>query len=174
VTTNLPCALTVNVRLRAAASVVALVLTVMLAGCERYSLDRQMEELCKKDGGVTVYEKVSLPAHHWDWANRVTLGMPSLDLAADENRDMRSQDIADGQYQLITDRLTLKDGDPMKGQGVLARTEQRVVRTKDNKVLGVAVSYGRVGGDFIVIGHWSSATCPMPAPRVLALFTREN
>ena len=37
-------------------------LTTALAGCERWSLDRQMEELCKKDGGIKVYETVTLPA----------------------------------------------------------------------------------------------------------------
>lgn len=36
-------------------------LTVVLGGCERWALDRQMEEMCRKDGGVKVYEKVRDP-----------------------------------------------------------------------------------------------------------------
>lgn len=41
-----------------------LVLTVFiptLNGCEKYALDRQMRELCEKDGGTKVYETVILP-----------------------------------------------------------------------------------------------------------------
>lgn len=40
----------------------ALLLSLGLAGCERWELDRQMEELCRKDGGVKVYEAVTLSA----------------------------------------------------------------------------------------------------------------
>lgn len=42
-----------------------------LAGCERWALDQQMEELCKKDGGIRVYETVTLPAS--DFSN---IGQP--------------------------------------------------------------------------------------------------
>lgn len=37
-----------------------------LAGCEKYALDRQMAELCKKDGGLEVYETVTLPRSAFD------------------------------------------------------------------------------------------------------------
>jgi hypothetical protein len=164
----------VNARPRPLAIVLALLLTAMLVGCERYALDRQMEELCKKDGGVTVYETVSLPGRYWDWANRVALGPSTADRSTDENRDVRVRAIADGQYELITDSLTLVDGDTMKGNGKLVRIEQRVVRTRDSKLLGMSVHYNRRGGDFIVIGHPSASSCPSPSPQVLSLFTRED
>jgi len=33
----------------------------LLAGCEKHDLDKRMGELCRKNGGVTVYETVRLP-----------------------------------------------------------------------------------------------------------------
>ena len=38
----------------------------LISGCEKFELDRQMEELCKKDGGVRVYETVKLPPELFD------------------------------------------------------------------------------------------------------------
>ena len=42
-----------------------------LAGCEKYALDRQMEELCKKDAGLEVFETVTLPRSAFDPTGRV-------------------------------------------------------------------------------------------------------
>ena len=38
-----------------------LLLVLLLAGCEKHRLDEQVKELCAKDGGVKVYETVTLP-----------------------------------------------------------------------------------------------------------------
>ena len=43
-----------------------LAVAILLSGCEKFALDRQMEELCKKDGGVKVYETVTLPPEMFD------------------------------------------------------------------------------------------------------------
>ena len=43
-----------------------LLAAVAISGCEKYALDRQMEELCKKDGGVRIFEHVKLPANRFD------------------------------------------------------------------------------------------------------------
>ena len=34
---------------------------LLLLGCEQARVDAQMEELCKQDGGMKIYEKVVLP-----------------------------------------------------------------------------------------------------------------
>ena len=44
---------------------------LLLTVCEKFALDRQMEELCKKGGGVKVYETVTLPPEMFDqWGVR--------------------------------------------------------------------------------------------------------
>ncbi len=48
-----------------------------LSGCEKFALDRQMEELCKKDGGVKIYETVTLPASMFDRLGDPFPGWPS-------------------------------------------------------------------------------------------------
>jgi len=43
-----------------------LVLLSALCGCHRFALDRQMKELCKIDGGIKVYETVTLSPADYD------------------------------------------------------------------------------------------------------------
>ncbi|MBE7418527.1 MAG: hypothetical protein HS128_12420 [Ideonella sp.] len=145
-----------------------LVISWLLAGCERWDLDRQMEALCKKDAGVKVYEKVTLPPEMFDqngepfpgWANRPP-----------EQRLGPSYRIT----WVITD---LKRGDPMRGEGRLSRSRREVVRLSDGKVLGESVSYSRSGGDFIVLGHFTSNTCPerlgLPRDLIHAVFIKRG
>lgn len=59
---------------RMTATLVSILLVATLAGCEKYELDRQMEALCKKDGGVRVYEKVHLPMNLFDTTGRLITG----------------------------------------------------------------------------------------------------
>lgn len=125
-------------------------IVIALASCERFALDRQMEQLCAMDGGVRVHEKVTLPAAMFDqnedpfpgWRQRAA--------------DRRLGD----DFRLIEEITYLKQGDPVKGEGQLRRVHWRVVRASDAKVLGEGVRYGRSGGDFIVLGHFSSNACP--------------
>lgn len=125
--------------------------TLLLPGCEKYALDRQMEELCAKDGGVRVYEKVVLPAEMFDengdpfpgWTSRP----PEQRLGSD--------------YQLDYQTTYIKQGEPLKGEGRLSRHYWKVMRKIDRKILGEGISYGRSGGDFIVLGHFTSKSCPI-------------
>ena len=130
-------------------------LTLTLTGCEKFALDRQMEELCKKDGGVRVYEIVMLPASMFDqlgdpfpgWRARVLQGKPEERLGAE--------------YRYVVERVHLKNGDPLKGEGRLDRTSERIYRRADGKLMGEAISYGRSGGDFIAYAHPTSKSCPI-------------
>ncbi len=126
----------------------------LLTGCEKFALDRQMEELCKKDGGVKVYETVTLPPEMFDqwgdpfpgWRGRVLQGKPEERLGPD--------------YRYVVERHYLKEGDPLKGEGRLTRHVTQIIRRADNKLMGEAVSYGRSGGDFIAYAHPTSKSCP--------------
>lgn len=132
-------------------SLIVLLPLLLLAGCEKYALDRQMEELCKKDGGLTIYEKVKLPASRFD-SNGEIIPIRPIHL----NPEGRYGP----EYKLITNRKILKKGDPVKGEGRLERTELTLMRVRDQKILAIAVRYSRIGGDFIAYSHFSSKACP--------------
>jgi hypothetical protein len=122
-----------------------------LVGCERYALDRQMEELCKKDGGIKVYETITLsPAEYDKLLKYVTIAKTQEDIFGPDYR-----------YVWISEALVGKDADPEKGQGRLTRNYLKIYRRSDGKLLGEAVTYGRSGGDGFTFGfHPSSKVCP--------------
>lgn len=125
-----------------------------LFGCEKDKLDKQMAELCKKDGGNKVYETVVLPAHMFDESGYPFPGWRDRQ----DKEDRLSKD-----YLYIHDKTILKDGDPFKGQGRLSRIQIKVVRKKDQKILGETVAYIRAGGDGFVLGHYTMNSCPKAA-----------
>lgn len=132
-------------------------LTIPLGGCEKYELDRQMEKLCKKDGGVTIYEKITLPSDRFDSNGEIIPIRPV---------HLNPEGVYGPEYRLITLRTTLKEGDPVRGEGRLDRTERRLIRLSDGKLLAVAVRYGRSGGDLIAYAHFSSKSCPPPTREI--------
>ncbi|MBX3647692.1 MAG: hypothetical protein KF766_08520 [Rhodocyclaceae bacterium] len=127
---------------------------LLLTGCEKYTLDRQMEELCAKDGGVKVYETVTLPPEMFDqwgdpfpgWRKKVLQGKPEERLGSE--------------YRYVMEIENLKCGDALNGEGELRRFVVRIYRRSDSKLMGEATSYGRSGGDFIAIAHPTSKSCP--------------
>jgi len=135
-------------------------LALLQSGCERYALDRQMEELCRKDGGVKVYESVRLPADRFDLTGRV-ISSPAQEMG----RGVFVQ-VVQGGYGIESRDEVIKAGDPFKGfvsEGRLLRFTTTVRRLSDGKVLGEEISYGRTGGD-ISLGHPSQSICPNPRP----------
>ena len=141
--------------------VVAIPLTaislISLAGCERWALDRQMEELCKKDGGVKVYETVKLPASEFSktgqpLARYIPLAKSDADYLGPDYRYLRKIEILDG-----------KNADIEKGEGRLTRSYVAIYRKSDEHLLGESVSYGRGGGDGFTFGFQPSGNyCPKP------------
>jgi hypothetical protein len=141
----------------------AAALFLILSGCERWALDKQMEELCKKDGGVKVYEQVKVPTGWLDVAGRPNLKVfPTRDVGGGMSRQV----LAD-QYVIETRRQDIKrasNDDPgFYTEGRLSRYAIVVRRVADNKTLGEEVSYGRSGGD-LSLGHPSYRSCPDPRP----------
>lgn len=139
-----------------------------LQGCEKYELDRQMHALCEKDGGLRVYETVTLPPDKFDQNGDP---FPGWRTRPDEAR------LGD-EFRLIRETTELKRGDPMKGEGRLTRYHWKVLRKVDGKVLGEGTMYGRSGGDFIALGHFTSDTCPaglgVPRDVIQAVFVKEG
>jgi len=137
-----------------------LVLCVALFGCERWTLDKQMEELCAKDGGIKVYETVTLPAS--DFSN---VGQP---LARYERNAKSREEIFGPDYRYLAEEKYIVGDRQTKvehGAGTLARTRTSIYRRADNKLLGERIFYQRGGGDGFVWGrlglHPSGNNCPM-------------
>lgn len=141
---------------RVIAVAIAAVALSSLAGCERWALDEKMEELCAKDGGVKVYEKVTLPAS--DFTN---LGEPlGRYLTPDTPQDARYG--PDYKYVVKEEILIDKNAKGETGKGRLGRIHYTLYRRADGKLLGEAVLYMRGGGDGITFGfHPSSNACPL-------------
>src|SRR5262245_2035437 len=114
-----------------------LLFALALCGCQRFALDRQMDELCKKDGGVKVYEIVTLPPAEFDQVLHYKSTAKS------------TEDYYGPQYRYVRERVVLVGAlaDPYKGQGSLVRTHYAVYRRSDGKLLGENVEYTRAGGD---------------------------
>lgn len=134
------------------AGVTAVAIAILaLVGCEKFALDRQMEELCKKDGGVKVYETVTLPPEMFDRLGNPFPGWP--------NR--QPEERLGPSYRYVEETIALKRGNAFKGEGELRRTTEQIYRRADGKLMGEAVSYGRSGGDFIAYAHPTSKHCPI-------------
>lgn len=116
----------------------------LLGGGEKGQLDRQVRELCAKDGGVKVYETVKLPADKFNqW------GQPNF-YKPDQGENALGPD-----YRVETNIEYIRSGNPS-----LRRYLVRVIRRRDAFVLGKSIGYDRGGGD--LPGPWaeSSFSCP--------------
>ena len=138
---------------------VVLALALALAGCEKYALDRQMEELCKVDGGIVVYETVLLPASRFNPDGTLVPVVPHR-----EGMPL-AEHLLGKDYAIEQTFKTIKAGrlDGMFPEGRLERYQAVVRRISDQKVLAVEVSYSRVGGE-ITFNHPSQSSCPDPRP----------
>jgi hypothetical protein len=104
-----------------------------------WSLDRELERLCAMDGGVHILEFVQLPNEQFDHEGVPFSGYRHL---------FASGKYLGPDYQVERGVRVLVAGDPR-----LQRTETRVVRIRDGKLLANWVQYARVGGGL-----------PLPSP----------
>jgi hypothetical protein len=119
--------------------------------------DRQVREMCAKDGGVRVYETVMLPAEKAD-----EFGQPNFHIPIVPYGKLKETD----EYILEWEITDLKNGYPN-----LKRNHFRLIRRIDQRLLGELVSYSRGGGD--LPGPWvnSSFACP-DKHKDISLFTQ--
>jgi hypothetical protein len=108
-------------------------------------LDHQIREMCAKDGGVKVYETVTLPAERFDKYDQIRVPHKRYSKPGDE-------------YFYEDDTLYL-----LKGNPEIWRSIFRIIRRNDEKVMGEAVSYHRRGGGLFGPWHDSSFGCPKNA-----------
>jgi hypothetical protein len=120
--------------------------TLCFTGCEKARLDDEIRRLCAKDGGVKVYETVRLTDEEYQ---KLLNRYGELDI---QNKDYAKP--SDAFFQ-ESNTAYLRTGNPE-----LWRSEYRLVRRSDGKILATSVHYTRRGGD--LPGPWqdSSFSCP--------------
>ena len=126
----------------------------MVAGKKMY-WDAKVREWCAKDGGVTVYETIELPAEMFNEWGQPNFYRPTQD----ENA------LGDG-YVFVEQKKIYRMTSPHVSKRVYT-----VFRKADHKLLGKSVIYGRGGGDFPGPWHGSSFSCPKHPP-ILSLFSK--
>lgn len=143
--------------------IVAVIAFTLFGWGKKYAADEQMQELCAKDGGVKIYEAVTLPKNQFDkW------GMPR-----GKNWDgSHFPSTLDPEYDYSRTTEFLRRGDTLKGEVEMSRYIQRVRRHSDGQLLAESISYGRSGGDHfinrILGGHPSSSGCPIPSTNLIS------
>lgn len=107
--------------------------------------DAKVEEMCRKDGGVKVYERVKISGKESEllWG-KAGLPLPTVSTRTELPYFWEQAD------------TTLRNANPN-----IVRAQTMVKRRSDGKVLGVSVQYWRSGGDLPTgISEATSFICP--------------
>ncbi|HYA19068.1 MAG TPA: hypothetical protein VEG25_00245 [Burkholderiales bacterium] len=109
--------------------------------------DSKVREMCEKDGGVRVYEKIPVSDEQYNKLPKVN-GSPAI--VSEANSKPTEPAFA------VDSEIVLREWEPR-----VTRWESLVKRRSDGKIIGQMVSYYRVGGDFpLSFGHPTSFVCP--------------
>jgi len=129
-------------------------------GGRKVYYDNQVNRMCRVDGGVKVYETAHLPAEQMDAKGSARI--PPKDKASSTD-----------QYYYQRDYIHYRERDPQ-----ITRTQHRIIRRSDGRVLGESIRYTRGGGDLPGPWHGSSYICPpisQGSPGLEAsIFVRKN
>jgi hypothetical protein len=128
-------------------TLILLLFLPLVASCaSKYALDAEVKRLCDIDGGIKVYETVSLPPEKFDkrW-KFINFYKPT-----------QGENALGPEYLFKRDRHYYRKGNPE-----MSRVHYQIFRRSDGKLLGETIVYGRGGGDmFYGISHGSSFRCP--------------
>lgn len=125
--------------------------------------DQQVDALCAKDGGVQVYETVTLLKERFN-----TLGQPQ---------------VPDKDYAKLTDEyFSTWVSNDIRGNSnagtsdalVIFRGESIYFRRSDGKILGRLITYARRGGDPIGPWHPSHYSCPSQINLLSKIFIKRT
>lgn len=129
--------------------VVVLLMIVAIGFCEgrKAYWDFKVREMCAKDGGTRVHERVTLTKTEYD-----RLGGRGGMIAVPHEKSASK----DYPYISTGSTMIINENDPR-----VYRSEDIYVRRSDRKILATSVQYSRVGGDFpLSYAHPSSFVCP--------------
>lgn len=125
-----------------AATALVLLGLLWVAGGEKAMVDAQVRKLCAQDGGTRVYETVKLSAERFNKYGNIKI--PS-------KKDATSSD----EYYYTDDITYFRTGSPD-----MRRSQTKIIRRSDGKVLGEFVYYSRRSGDMPGPWHATSFGCP--------------
>lgn len=125
---------------------------ILFSGCVGYVpgqqsyWDAQVREMCERDGGVKIYEKLHISKSDIDLLGRVDgkIDMPIKQLAKPNSPAYAELKITN-----------LNDGNPQ-----VTRTESTIIRRIDQVTIAQWIVYSRFGGDFPSLSHPSTFRCP--------------
>jgi len=107
--------------------------------------DHKVTEMCEKDGGIKIYERVQLDEAEYNlYINK--FGQLSIPIDEEAPESIR--------YIRKDNREFIRRNNP-----TVRRYESVIIRRTDNKILGKRIAYSRVGGDSIAL-HPSIFSCP--------------
>lgn len=127
-------------------------ITACASGPSKWELDREVKRLCAIDGGIKVYETVTLPADKFNKWGEINFYRPT-----------QGENALGTEYIYKWDIYYYKKGDPSRhgAQDISMKKDHiKIIRKSDMKLLGEFILYRRAGGD--VPGPWvpSSYRCP--------------
>ncbi len=108
--------------------------------------DHNVKQWCERDGGVTIYQKITITTEQAGELGRVA-GF----IAIAPKVKWRSA----VPVYTIDKEIFIKDG-WLK----VIKNEREVIRSDNGVAIGKIISYGRGGGDAVAIDHPSSFSCP--------------
>jgi hypothetical protein len=123
----------------------AIIILPLISACATPSqilTDAEVKRLCEKDGGIKVYETMTLPAERFEKDGSIRI--PAKWLAKPED-----------EFYSESSKVFIRKGNPE-----MSRFHYKVYRRSDEKLLGEAISYARRGGDMPGPWHPSSFRCP--------------
>jgi hypothetical protein len=114
----------------------------------KWRADRMVDELCAKDGGIKVYETVTLPKERFNQWGKF------------EVRDGKHMKPGDEYYSVwkVTNIEGRHESSDISSMTVY-QSHFLIYRISDKKLLGESISYTRRGGDPISPSHPSSYSC---------------
>ena len=112
---------------------------------ERWVVDNRVKELCEKDGGVNVYESISLPPEKFNKWGSINFYVPT-----------EGENALGDEYIFKRNRILLKEEEPS-----IIKVHTMIIRRKDMRLLGESTFYKRSGGG--LPGPWfnSGYGCPI-------------
>lgn len=116
----------------------------------KWQADKLVDEMCAKDGGIKIYETVTLPKERFNQWGRFHVDDKDFARPTDEYYTILKITNIQGRHEL-SDISSLS----------IYQDHLTLHRAKDGKILGESTSYTRRGGD--AIGPWmpSSYSCPI-------------
>lgn len=118
--------------------------------------DYRVKEMCERDGGIVVYEKVSIPDKYVDKNGIIRIPQKLPVSGRRQGFEAEATDLF--YYEWIDEPIRT-------GSLAVGRHTLNIIRSTDKKILGSMIIYSRSGGDLPTFAHPSSFSCPDPKAR---------